>query len=170
MFREKVSKELMSSLVKQRDDKKLAITKENKEKSQFLNNLREKMEQKVYSRDFQTQLFKALEMHINHTKELETIDQVSVTVSAYLCDTERLVIDFKTDGVEIDSCGCYPDYIQFDNDDYVAMVNAGAKFLEGALKEFGFVGVHILESDYTGNWDNKYHFYDGTVVGNIPMT
>lgn len=54
MFREKVSKELMSSLVKQRDDKKLAITKENKEKSQFLNNLREKMEQKVYSRDFQT--------------------------------------------------------------------------------------------------------------------
>lgn len=170
MFREKVSKELMSSLVKQRDDKKLAITKENKEKSQFLNNLREKMEQKVYSRDFQTQLFKALENHLNHTKELETIDQVSVSVSAYLCDTERLVIDFKTDGVEIDNCGCFPDYIQFDNDDYVAMVDAGVKFLEGALKEFGFVGVHTLESDYTGNWDNEYHFYEGTVVGNIPMT
>lgn len=169
MFREKVSKELMSSLVKQRDDKKSAITKENNEKSQFLNNLREKMEQKVYSREFQTQLFKALEETINYAKNVKDIDQVIIRVSAYLCDTERVVIEFKTNHTTIDSCGCFPNYIQFNDDDYVAMVDAGAKFLEGALKEFGFVGVHTLESDFTGNWDNEYHFYEAKVVGNIPM-
>lgn len=169
MFREKISKELMGSLVKQRDDKKLAITKENNEKSQFLNNLREKMEQKVYSREFQTQLFKALEDNLKYAKEVENIDQVIIKVSAYLCDTERLVIEFKTSHTTIDSCGCFPNFIQFNDDDYVAMVDAGTKFLEGALKEFGFVGVHTLESDFSGEWDGTYHFYESRVAGTIPM-
>lgn len=168
-YREKVSMDLMTGLVKTRNNKKLEIQDELNKKSQMIADLYKKCENLVYSKDFQVKLFENLTNYITHYKDADTIDKVVITVQAQIWDTERLVVTFRIRGLgDIDSCGIYPDYIQFTKEDFIELTEKGAEYLQGALKEYGFRDVHSSEGQDAGEWDDEYHFYEVEVYATIP--
>lgn len=168
-YREKVSMDLMTGLVKTRNNKKLEIQEEINKKSQMIADLYKKCENLVYSKDFQVKLFENLTNYITHYKDADTIDKVVITVQAQIWDTERLIVTFRIRGLgDIDSCGIYPDYIQFTKEDFIELTEKGAEYLQGALKEYGFRDVHASEGQDAGDWDDEYHFYEVEVYATIP--
>lgn len=168
-YREKVSMDLMTGLVKTRNNKKLEIQDELNKKSQMIADLYKKCENLVYSKDFQVKLFDTLTKYIADYKDADTIDKVVITVQAYFLDEDRLSITFRIRGQkDIDTCGIYPDYIKFTKEDYVELTEKGAEYLQGALKEYGFRDVHSSEGQDAGEWDDEYHFYEVEVYATIP--
>lgn len=161
--------DLMTGLVKTRNNKKLEIQEEINKKSQMIADLYKKCENLVYSKDFQVKLFENLTNYITHYKDADTIDKVVITVQAQIWDTERLIVTFRIRGLgDIDSCGIYPDYIQFTKEDFIELTEKGAEYLQGALKEYGFRDVHASEGQDAGDWDDEYHFYEVEVYATIP--
>lgn len=168
-YREKFSMDLMNGLVKIRNNKKLEIQEEVNKKSQMIADLYKKCENLVYSKDFQVKLFDKITNYIADYKDADTIDEVVITVQAYFLDEDRLSISFRIKGEgEVDTCGIYPDYIKFTKDDYIELTEKGADYLQRALKEYGFRGVHASEGQDTGEWDDEYHFYEVEVYATIP--
>jgi len=168
-YREKFSMDLMNGLVKTRNNKKSEIQDELNKKSQMIADLYKKCENLVYSKEFQVKLFNDLTNYIAEYKDADTIDEVVITVQAYFLDEDRLSITFRIKGIgDIDTCGVYPDYIHFTKEDYIELTEKGADYLQGALKEYGFRGVHASEGQDTGLWDDEYHFYEVDVYATIP--
>lgn len=168
-YREKFSMDLMSSLVKTRNNKKSEIQEEVNKKSQMIADLYKKCENLVYSKEFQVKLFNDFTKYIEDYKDADTIDEVVITVQAYFLEKDRLYITFRIRGIgDIDSCGIYPDYIHFTKEDYIALTEKGAEYLQGALKEYGFRGVHASEGKDAGAWEGEYYFYEVDVYATIP--